>query len=307
VPAQGGGGDGGIQPGTLTAGAWDDNRNFDRFLSYRNGLAAQQLPGLLPISDDEFHAAHAAAADAPHATLDMSFIIDTTGSMGDELRYLQAEFLALSQTISSRYPNADQRWSLVVYRDTVDVYVVRSFDFGSNAEDFRTHLVAQSADGGGDFPESPEQGLDAAAKLSWRPGADTAKLAFWVADAPHHDQQASAMAAAIRSVKSQGVHIYPVAASGGNELTESSMRSAAELTGGRYLFLTDDSGVGGPHKEPSIPCYFVTMLNSAILRMVDIEMTGTYREPATNEILRTGGNPQDGLCTIAPDQTVAAF
>ena len=50
------------------------------------------------------------------------------------------------------------------------------------------------------------------------------------------------------------------------------MRSAAQLTGGRYLFLTDDSGVGGEHKEPNIPCYFVTRLDHAILRMVDIEM-----------------------------------
>jgi len=44
------------------------------------------------------------------------------------------------------------------------------------------------------------------------------------------------------------------------------MRSAAEITGGRYLFLTDDSGVGGPHKTPEIPCYFVTKLARALVR-----------------------------------------
>src|SRR3954453_4677451 len=68
-----------IQPGTLTAGAWDDNRNFDRFLKYRDGLAAQQLAGLLPITNDELRAAHTAAFDSAHATLDVSLVIDTTG------------------------------------------------------------------------------------------------------------------------------------------------------------------------------------------------------------------------------------
>ncbi len=62
----------------------------------------------------------------------------------------------------------------------------------------------------------------------------------------------------MRAARSLDVHIYPVASSGVDELTELTMRSAAQLTGGRYLFLTDDSGVGGAHMEPSIPCYFVT-------------------------------------------------
>jgi hypothetical protein len=81
------------------------------------------------------------------------------------------------------------------------------------------------------------------------------------------------MADALRDTHDVGVHIYAVAASGVDELTEDTMRSAAELTGGRYLFLTNDSGVGGAHKEPEIPCYFATHLDDAILRMVDIELT----------------------------------
>jgi hypothetical protein len=85
------------------------------------------------------------------------------------------------------------------------------------------------------------------------------------------------------------------------------MRSAAQMTGGRYLFLTNDSGVGGDHKEPSIPCYFVTKLDAAIVRMVDIELSGAYREPTPDEILRTGGDPQDGACTLASGSQVLVF
>jgi hypothetical protein len=107
------------------------------------------------------------------------------------------------------------------------------------------------------------------------------------------------MAGAIRSARDKGIHIYPVASSGVDELSEHTMRSAAQITGGRYLFLTDDSGVGGAHKEPTLPCYFVTKLDRAILRMIDIELSGKYREPTADEILRTGGSPQNGVCTVS--------
>src|SRR5207253_242690 len=112
----------------------------------------------------------------------------------DEIAYLQAEFLALSNSIAEQYPDADQRWSLVAYKDVVDSYIVRWFDFRSDAEDFRKNLATLSADGGGDFPESPERGFEAAEQLSWRTAETTAKLALWVADAPHHDDRAQAMA-----------------------------------------------------------------------------------------------------------------
>jgi hypothetical protein len=305
-------GDGGgtqVAAGILTAGAWDDNRNFDRFLGYRSGLAAANLPGLLPITEAELNSAHQGFLSAPAAkrTLDVSLVIDTTGSMGDEIAYLQQEFIALANTIAANHPDAEQRWSRVLYKDVVDTYVVRWFDFRTDPKDFQAHLAQQSAGGGGDFPESPERGFEAAEQLSWRGDPDTAKLAFWVADAPHHATNAARMADSLRAMKQLGVHVYPVASSGVDDLTELSMREAAALTGGRYLFLTNDSGVGGDHKEPVIPCYFVTKLDAAISRMVDIELDGQYREPAASEVLRTGGDPKDGACTLDSGETALVF
>ncbi|KYF67338.1 vWA domain-containing protein [Sorangium cellulosum] len=305
----GGSGGGGVEPGTLTAGVWDDNRNFDFFLSYRSSLHAQQLPGLLPFTEADHQAARSLFASPPgtRETLDISLIIDTTGSMGDEITYLQTEFIALSDAIFARYPDAAQRWSLVVYKDTEDDYIVRWFDFRDDPVEFQEKLAAQAADGGGDFPEAPDMALFKAADLSWRTDGDAARLAFWVADAPHHDGNAADMADGIRALQDRGVHVYPVASSGVDELTELTMRSTAQLTGGRYLFLTDDSGVGGAHKEPTIPCYYVTQLDRAILRMVDIELSGVYREPEPSEILRTGGDPLDGACALASGVEVLAY
>jgi hypothetical protein len=297
------------QAGQLTAGAWDDNRNFDRFTSYRAGLDAAQLLGLPPITPAQYQAANALLTGFPggHQQLDVAFVIDTTGSMTDELAYLQSEFISIAKSIDDAYPNAAQRWSLLLYRDHSDIYLTRVFDFTTDAAAFQQNLAAQNADGGGDFPEAPDVALTQAATLDWRTDATVARLAFWVADAPHHVADAPAMSAALLKLQAKDIHVYPVAASGVDELTELTMRSAAQLTGGRYLFLTNDSGIGNDHKEPSIPCYFVTLLDKAILRMVDIELTGVYKEPAAADIIRTGGNPQDGACQLDSGDTAFVF
>jgi hypothetical protein len=295
-------------PGILTAGTWDDNRNLDRFLSYRAELESQQVAGLPNFPESEQRAAAERAAQrTAHGKLDVALVIDTTGSMGDELQYLQTEFDALSSAIEAAYPEAEQRWALVVYRDSGDVYVTTTYDFEASAGTFRQRLLAQSAADGGDIPEAPDAALAAMDQLGWRGGPDIARLAFWVADAPHHVENTAAFSAAVEDAAARDVHLYPVASSGIDELTEYSMRAAAQLTLGRYMFLTNDSGVGNDHKEPSIPCYFVTRLDDAILRMVDVEMSGAYHEPDAAQVLRTGGNPTDGACSLAGGQIVFAF
>ncbi|MFO0675899.1 MAG: vWA domain-containing protein [Polyangiaceae bacterium] len=296
-------------PGILTAGAWDDNLNFARFLDYRKTITTSEPSSVLPFTDAEHSAAHDAFAGArtPKTRLDIALLVDTTGSMGDEIAYLKREFQNLTAAIAQKYPASSQRWSLVLYRDTTDDYIVRWFDFRTDLDDYRSKLGAQGAGGGGDFPEAPDQGFERMNALSWRQDADVARVAFWVADAPAHDANVGRLATALRGSRDRGVHVYPVASSGVDEPTELGMRSAAQITGGRYLFLTDDSGVGGAHKEPSIPCYFVTKLDQAILRMVDVELTGAYREPDASEVIRTGGNPVNRECSQFQGGTLTAF
>ena len=297
------------QAGTLTAGAWDDNRNFDFFLAYRDQKAQALGPSALAFAREEIEAAKLAYAGqrAPKQKIDVALMIDTTGSMGDELRYLQTELVAIATTVRAKYPDAGQRWSLVFYRDQGDEYVTRVFDFQADAEPVRQNLGAQSAGGGGDFPEAPDAAFAVLNKLSWRNDASVARVVFWVADAPHHADRAAALAEAVRATRKLDIHVYPVASSGLDELTELSMRSAAQLTGGRYLFLTDDSGVGSAHKEPTLPCYFVTRLDHALVRMVDAELSGTYTEPSASQVIRTSGNPQSGVCTLASGQQLQPF
>ncbi|HSQ68044.1 MAG TPA: vWA domain-containing protein [Polyangiaceae bacterium] len=302
-----GSGSGTVPAGVLTAGAWDDNRNYDFFKTYLDTKIT--LAGAPPIAqaDRDSAAALFAGARAPRQRLDVAIVIDTTGSMGDEASYLRTEFQNISAAIAADFPGADQHWALVAYRDVGDTYVTLPFDFTADLGAFQASLGGLSADGGGDYPESPDLGLAAMNSLHWRPDADVARVAFWVADAPAHDDRGPALAKDFADSRQRDVHLYPVAASGADDLLELSMRSAAQLTGGRYLFLTDDSGIGDTHKVPEIPCYFVTKLANAIVRMVSIELSGIYREPDPSEILRTGGDPKNGSCTLSSGQQVSVF
>jgi hypothetical protein len=301
-----------VGPGILTAGVWDDNLNYDFFSSYLG--AHPGIPGDPGFLTADYNAAHAASAQrVSHAAIDATLVIDTTGSMGDELQYLTAEFANIWGEIATKFPGVAQRWALVLYRDTPDTdpgdeYVVRSFDFMTSAQDFATTIGQQQANGGGDYPESPELGLEQLRQLTWRSDPSVAKMAFWVGDAPQHDYRGPQMKQAIQDVAAAGLHVYPVSASGTDDLLELTMRSAAELTGGRYMFLTDDSGVGDPHKIPEIPCYVVTKLGKALVRAASMELSGMYAPADPADVIRVEGSPtSDGKCTTADGQTVQIF
>jgi hypothetical protein len=287
----------------LTAGMWDDSLNYDFFSGYLTKRTT--IDGNPCFAMADYDASHAEfATRTTHTLIDAVLVLDTTGSMGDELSYLTAEFASITSAVSANFPNAQQRWALVVYRDTPDTdpgddYVVKSYDFTSNMHDFGSIVGEQTAANGGDTPESPELGLEQMKQLTWRTDPQVAKLAFWVADAPHHVSKAAAMKQSIVDTHTAGIHVYPVSGSGTDDLLELTMRSTAEITGGRYIFLTDDSGIGGAHKVPEIPCFFVTKLAKDLVRAISMEMTGTYIGPDTSDIIRTVGSPSAaGQCPV---------
>jgi hypothetical protein len=298
----------GASDGPLTAGVWDDNWNYhDWFLPYLDW--AEELSGAPSFYRSEREEALQTFGGGfePHLDLELAILFDTTGSMGDELEYLTDELESIAADIAAAVPAAEVRWGLVVYRDLNDVYITQTYDFTTDLTQFQGDLASQSAAGGNDYPEATPEGLDAVLDLGWSSDPDVARLVFWIADAPHHTEDADLVASELRRALAQGVHLYPVAASGADLLTEYTMRSAAQLTGGRYLFLTDDSGVGLPHAEPNIPCYFVTTLRDAMVRMVELELSGVYTPPLAEQIVRTTGDPEDGLCTLDTGATALAF
>ncbi|MFK7861607.1 MAG: VWA domain-containing protein [Granulosicoccus sp.] len=232
--------------------------------------------------------------------LDLQLVIDTTASMGDELSYLQAELSSILNSVRNANPQVSIRTGLVVYRDVGDQYVVRSYPFTDNLADMQSALNAETFDGGGDYPEAMDQALAEALTFDWR--EQSARVSLLVADAPPHSDRVNATWASALAARSRQIHIVPLAASGVAEDAEYLMRSMAALTNSRYLFLTDDSGVGNPHDEPEINCYIVTRLDSLIRRVINQLVTGVRTEPSSNEVIREVGDYDNGVCRTVGQQ-----
>lgn len=235
--------------------------------------------------------------------LDLAFVVDTTGSMGDEIGYLQKELSGIVADVHTQFQDVSVHLALIVYRDVGDEYVVKSFDFTDSVEEAQKNIDAQGADGGGDTPEAMEQGLAELSQLHWRSG-NVARMAVLVADAPPHDEHAQEAVDVFDELRPQGIKLYPLAASGVDETAEFLMRLGAESTGGRYMFLTDDSGVGGPHKDPTIPCYQVRKLRDVLVYEIQSELSGERASVPDSLVIRDVGDPSDGVCKLQDGSAV---
>ncbi len=214
-----------------------------------------------------FYTLEAPCRDQP--MIDVAFVVDATGSMGDEISYLQAELLDVVRRVQDSLPAADLQLGSVFYRDQTDAYLTRTQPLTPRFDEVLAFIKAQSAGGGGDYPEAVDDALVAAIdSLQWRTTAST-RLLFLVLDAPPHqaESQIKRLQVAITKAAAQGIQIIPVGCSGIDKSTEYLMRTMALATGGTYTFVTDHSGIGDAHIEPSTDAYTVEMLNDVIVRL----------------------------------------
>jgi von Willebrand factor type A domain len=237
----------------------------------------------------------AEGADWDPDFLDLVVVVDTTGSMGDEIAFLQRELIGIARAAARKAPDVSIRYGLVAYRDRGDEYVVKNYGFTGESGEMAGWLRGLSADGGGDYPEAAAAALRAGVGLNWRAGKGE-RLMLHVADAPPHQGDAADYLRAAKAAAGKGVQIFTLGASGVAEESEYLMRQASVATGGRYLFLTDDSGVGNAHSEPTIPCYQVTKLSRLLTRVLMTELSGLRQEAGGGEVIREVGSYSGGVC-----------
>ena len=275
----------------LTAGRTsdlDDRKSIDALRT----LAVAQDPALAQaIVSNKAIGTSPSPGDAP-TTLDIGLVLDTTGSMGDELAYLKVELRAIAQTVAVQYPDVTQRYALVAYRDQGDDYVVRHHDFES-IDGFLAHLGQESAGGGGDTPEAMDKAMATAAQLQWS-SSEAAQMVFLVADAPPHAADYTTYVEATGSLGARGIAVYPVASSGVATVCEYLMRWAARTTGGQYIFLTDHSGIGGAHAEAHVEEYKLKTLRDHMLEVIRLEL-GSPADQAARVATNTGAEKFCGL------------
>jgi TolB-like protein len=188
--------------------------------------------------------------------VDVLFVLDTTGSMGEEIERLRATIEIISANITSLSPKPALRFGMVLYRDrdSDEEYDTKIVPFTSDLGEFQKALDDVSASGGGDDPEDLQSALrDAVGEMKWN--ADGIRLGFVITDAqPHLDYgQDFTYAKSARAAKARGIKLFSIGAGGLPLEGEYPLRQIAQYTQGKYIFLTyGEKGEAEGGKEGSV-------------------------------------------------------
>lgn len=206
---------------------------------------------------------------SPTNLVQIAFMVDATGSMGDELEFLKMDLKKVINEVQKTNNQLKISTGTVFYRDEGDEYVVKHSPFTEDINQTTEFISQQRADGGGDFPEAVDKALVQLNQLQWQPEART-RIAFLVLDAPPHNKPAviNSIQYSVKTAAANGIKLIPVVASGIDKTTEFLMRFIAMYTNGTYVFITDHSGIGNKHLEPSVGEYQVEKLSDLMVRLI---------------------------------------
>jgi len=209
--------------------------------------------------------------------IDVVFVIDSTGSMHDEIRSVKEELTNIIGDVKYGNPRPDVKIGVVTYRDyspEEQEYVTREMDLTSNTNNAVRFIRNINANGGGDYEEAVEAGLNEAINdMNWRKSAQ--RVIILVGDAParnnpHYENHGNDpeyftqpwrynWKDAIEDARNRDIRIYTASGSGMNSEGISQWKKIARETGGRYIKLIYERRViDDYYEERKIPVMYAT-------------------------------------------------
>jgi len=236
-----------------------------------------------------------AARRADARIIDVAFILDTTGSMSEEIASVKSTIQTVAKTLQSS--QLQVRIGMIEYKDRHDPFVTKAYAFTSDLQAFSKKISGIEAGGGGDMPEDMNAGVHAAlTELEWS-SQSVAKMAFVIADAPPHLDYPNDpdYALSMKTASHKGIQLFGVAASGMNALGQAVMRQMAQYTGATEMFVL--RGGAGPQSvgggDPLSSCggtqeqYASGNLDGLIVSKIKRELAALDADPTKIPGLRT--------------------
>jgi len=234
---------------------------------------------LVPVAagDDVTMVAPASTIGDP-VPLDVLFLLDATGSMGDEIDRLKQTIDFVAERVTALDPAPDVRFAMTLYRDEDDAFVTANYDFTGDIGEFQAALADVVADGGGDYPEALDEGLaDALTQPAWRDPSDAVQLIFVVADAPPQvgRQVEVPYTDSVRTAIERGIKIFPVASSESDDQAEAVFRQMAQATGAPFVFLSNGAAGAATGESTDITStdYEELALDELVVRLIAEELS----------------------------------
>ncbi len=222
----------GLVRSTLTATARCEGQSVTRTISLDSPDAAVEFALGGPRS----------VVDRP--TIDIAFVVDTTGSMSEEIDALRDTLEHVASSLGSL--GITPRVGLVEYKDRGDEYVTRLHQMTTDCNGLAGRITSLRAEGGGDTPEHVNEAVRVAVRqLKFRPES-LARLVFLVGDAPPHLDYAGdeGYVGAMKEANHAGIQLDTIAASGMDTVGQVVWRQLAQYTAGTNLFVL--RGGAGP-------------------------------------------------------------
>ncbi len=219
--------------------------------------------------------------------VDVAFLLDATGSMGDEIEAVKEKIREMISEIALGEPTPDVRFGIVAYRDRGDEYVTRVYELTRDIDLIAENLDQIRANGGGDYPESFNEGLHVAVQdLNWDSEGQVSRLVFLIADAPPHMDYADDFdyKDEIVAAQERGIVVHAIGASGLDRKGEDIFKEVAAGTQGSFQWLAYETQYVDEDGED------VTVVIEG--------RTTTYKKGDEVWVLEEGGEIPEGLPAV---------
>lgn len=124
---------------------------------------------------------------AENPKVEVVFVLDCTGSMSSLIQTAKEKIWSIATNLTQAEPAPDIMIGLVGYRDKGDAFISKISQLTDNLDNVYSELMSFAAEGGGDGPESVNQGLyDAVNLIEWTNDHTSYKTIFLVGDYPPH-------------------------------------------------------------------------------------------------------------------------
>lgn len=179
-------------------------------------------------------------------TLEMVFVVDTTGSMGGLIEGAKQKIWSIVNDVMQKKDRPSVKIGLVAYRDNGDAYVTQVTALTDDLDKIYSTLMDFQAAGGGDTPENVRRALaEGVEKAGWSKTDDnTAQILFLVGDAPPHNdyvQEPDVLETTAKAVKQNMiVNTIQCGNLGG---TREIWQQIAMRGEGKYFAIAQDGGV----------------------------------------------------------------
>jgi Mg-chelatase subunit ChlD len=178
-------------------------------------------------------------------TLEMVFVLDTTGSMSGLIDGAKQRIWGVINEVMQKPSKPRVRVGLVAYRDNGDEYVTKLLPITEDLDKVYTTLMDYRADGGGDTPENVRKAMaEGVRNAGWSPAKEgIAQIVFLVGDAPPQDykQEPDVLVTTAEAVRKN--MIVNTIQCGTQDDTKEVWQSIASRGEGKYFAIAQDGGV----------------------------------------------------------------